>query len=82
MAIFKGAGVAIVTPMKENLREMSMKLEKALIGVFRIIGDGAVVCNRREQPERGYAFREHKKSLKIPVAFARASSDGQPECEF
>ena len=52
MAIFKGAGVAIVTPMKENQEVNYEKLEELI--EFQI--ENGTYCNRRNNRREFHTF--------------------------
>ena len=51
MAIFKGAGVAIVTPMKENLEVNYDKLDEILEEQIAGKTDSIIICGQ-ENPQR------------------------------
>ena len=54
MAIFKGAGVAIVTPMKENQEVNYEKLEELI--EFQIENGTDCACNRRNNRREFHTF--------------------------
>lgn len=71
MAIFKGAGVAIVTPMKENQEVNYEKLEELI--EFQIEnGTDCIVIAGTTGESSTLSMEEHKKSLRLPLHLQRA----------
>ena len=70
MAIFKGAGVAIVTPMKENQEVNYEKLEELI--EFQIEnGTDCIVIAGTTGESSTLSMEEHKKVIEAAIAFTK-----------
>ena len=70
MAIFKGAGVAIVTPMKENEDVNYEKLEE-LINIQVDAGTDAIIIAGTTGESSTLSMEEHKKVIEAAVEFTK-----------
>lgn len=70
MAIFKGAGVAIVTPMKENLEVNYEKLEE-LIDFQINQGTDSIIIAGTTGESSTLSMEEHRKVIKEAIHFAK-----------
>lgn len=70
MSIFKGAGVAIVTPMKENLEVNYEKLEE-LIDFQISEGTDCIIIAGTTGESSTLTMEEHRKVIKEAVGFAK-----------
>lgn len=70
MSIFKGAGVAIVTPMKENLEVNYEKLEE-LINFQISEGTDCIIIAGTTGESSTLTMEEHRKVIKEAVSFAK-----------
>ena len=70
MAIFKGAGVAIVTPMKENYEVNYDKLEE-LINFQIDNGTDAIIIAGTTGESSTLSMEEHREVIKAAVRFVK-----------
>lgn len=70
MAIFKGSGVAIVTPMKDNLDVNYDKLEE-LVNFHIDNGTDAIIICGTTGESATLSMEEHRKTIKSCVEFAK-----------
>ena len=70
MAIFKGAGVAIITPMKDDCEVNYDKLEEIIDEQIREGTDAIVICGTTGESAT-LSMEEHRDVIKAAIAFTK-----------
>ena len=78
MAIFKGSGVAIVTPMKENLDVDFDKLEE-LINFQIDNGTDAIIIAGTTGESSTLTMEEHRRVIQAAVEFTKHENGDPPD---